>query len=399
MVAFLLVTTAYAAIYVPIAVLIGYWTALIAIPITVVACLLLAFALRSGVPIVVVCNLYLIVLSLMISFIWLTTGGLTITSTDPAFAAFFPVIALLLLGRRWAIYWLAFAVVLVVLNGIPELIGADLPVGMNEEWVPWFLILSLVGHVVFLFIFVSILEASRDRAHRRLEDANLALAAEQEKTQSLLLNILPAEVAEELKIKGRADAHEFEQVTILFSDFKNFTSISENMTPTNLVAELNTCFYEFDAITERYGLEKIKTIGDAYMAASGLAHSESRPVNVVNAALDMQQFITRHREKNAAAGKPSFVMRAGIHTGPVVAGIVGLKKFQYDVWGDTVNTASRMETAGEVGAVNISQATHALIKDEPGLSFTNRGRVEVKGKGELEMYFVHRRPPGTGPTS
>ena len=175
----------------------------------------------------------------------------------------------------------------------------------------------------------------------------MVLAVEQEKTESLLSNILPAEVAEELKATGQAEAKEFEHVTIMFSDFQNFTSISEDMTPADLVAELNACFYAFDAIMGTYHLEKIKTIGDAYMAASGLRHEvSSHPVDMVRAALEMQAFLAAHETDNRSKGKPAFVMRVGIHTGPVVAGIVGIKKFQYDVWGDTVNTASRMETAG-----------------------------------------------------
>jgi class 3 adenylate cyclase len=392
MVAFLLVTALYAIVYIPVAILIEYWTALIAIPVAASACLILAMALRRGLRLVVICNGYLFVLSVLISFLWLSTGGIVSTPNDPAFSALYPAIALLLLGRRWALFWLVAAIALVFVNGIPGLLGVELPTGMAPKWVDWFLILSLIGHAVLLFIFVSIFETSRDRAHKQLQVTNVALTAEQEKTESLLLNILPAEVAEELKLKGHAEAHEFDQCTILFSDFQNFTAISENMTPTDLVAELNACFYAFDAIMEQFELEKIKTIGDAYMAASGLAHSESLPVNVIRAAINMQDFMKKHRVENLAAGKPAFVMRAGIHTGPVVAGIVGVKKFQYDVWGDTVNTASRMETSGEIGEVNISQATHQLVKQEPDLLFTPRGKVNVKGKGDLEMFFVQARP-------
>lgn len=389
MVAFLLVTALYAILYVPVSIGIGYRTALIAIPITAVVCVALCFALRHGVSLVVVCNSYLLNSALMISFLWLTTGGLTMTPNDPAFTALYPVIALLLLGRRWALFWLAVSVALLAGNGIPGLLGVELPTGMGADWVPWFLVLSLIGHSILLYIFVNLFETSRDRAHKALEVANDALAVEQEKTENLLLNILPAEVAEELKATGAAAAQEFEAVTILFSDFKNFTGISADMTPQDLVAELNICFYEFDAIMERFHLEKIKTIGDAYMAASGLPHETgSDPVDVVRAAIEMQAFMARHSEENAAAGKPSFTMRVGIHSGPVVAGIVGVKKFQYDIWGDTVNTASRMETAGEEGQVNLSEATYELVKSEPGLVFTSRGKVEAKGKGELEMYFV-----------
>ena len=389
MVSFLLVTASYAVLYIPVAILIEYWSAVVAIPLTAVACVYLSFALRRGTSIVVVCNGYLFFLSTSISFIWLSTGGLISTPNDPAFSALYPVIALLLLGRRWAIFWLTASLFLVAANGLPGLLGVDLPVGMSQQWVPWFLVLSLLGHSVLLYVFVSIFETSRDRAHKQLEVANKALAVEQEKTENLLLNILPAEVAEELKATGQAEAHEFDQVTVLFSDFKNFTAISEHMTPTDLVAELNTCFYAFDAIMETYDLEKIKTIGDAYMAASGLNKtSVSLPANMIHAALEMQDFMARHKADNLAQGKPAFVMRAGIHTGPLVAGIVGATKFQYDVWGDTVNTASRMEISGREGEVNISEATYQLVKDEPGLAFVPRGKVEAKGKGELEMYFV-----------
>ena len=252
------------------------------------------------------------------------------------------------------------------------------------------------------------------------------LRAEKERSEVLLLNILPEEVAEELKAKGEAAAKFIDQVTILFTDFKGFTAISERMGPQELVRDLNECFSAFDRICERHGIEKIKTIGDAYMAAGGLpTPNTTHAVDVINAALEMRDFIAEGKAKKAAAGLPYFEIRIGVHTGPVVAGIVGVKKFQYDIWGDTVNTASRMESSGEVGQVNISGATYALVKDvkkvngewsianggsslsptpihhaphsahspfanshSPAFSFTPRGKVLAKGKGEMEMYFV-----------
>jgi len=211
------------------------------------------------------------------------------------------------------------------------------------------------------------------------------------RSDALLLNILPAEVANELKAKGHADAKHFDQVTILFTDFKGFTAASERLSPQELVEELNTCFKAFDGIITARGIEKIKTIGDAYMCAGGLpVPSSSTPAGVVQAALEMQAFMIARKKERDALGKPAFEMRVGIHTGPVIAGIVGVKKFAYDIWGDTVNTASRMESSGAVGQVNISESTYALVRNEPGLTFTSRGKVQAKGKGEMEMYFVSR---------
>ena len=215
------------------------------------------------------------------------------------------------------------------------------------------------------------------------------ISKERKRSDGLLLNILPAEVAEELKDTGSAVAKHFEQATILFSDFKGFTAISEKLTAAQLVEELNACFQAFDHIITARGIEKIKTIGDAYMCVGGLPDPKSStPADVVHAALDMQTFMKRRKSDHDAQGLPAFEMRVGIHTGPVVAGIVGIKKFQYDIWGDTVNTASRMESSGEVGQVNISEATYALVKNGSGLTFTPRGKVQAKGKGEMEMYFV-----------
>ena len=230
-----------------------------------------------------------------------------------------------------------------------------------------------------------------------------AIQKERDRSDELLHNILPEQVATELKIKGHADARSFEDVTIIFTDFKGFTEVSERLSPADLVEELNVCFKAFDTIVDRHGVEKIKTIGDAYMAASGVP--EPRPDSArhaVMAALDMQAFIRHRYDERSRAGLPAFQMRVGLHSGHVVAGIVGLRKFAYDIWGDTVNTASRMESSGEVGQVNISEITYQMVKDAqppegdgPAFAFTPRGKVQAKGKGELEMYFVSLPHQGT----
>ena len=219
--------------------------------------------------------------------------------------------------------------------------------------------------------------------------ARRAIQKEKDVSEGLLLNILPSEVADELKTKGFADAREFDRATILFTDFKGFTALSELLTAAQLVAEIDHCFKAFDGIMGKYRIEKIKTIGDAYMAAGGLPDpAHGPPVDVVHAALEMQLFMVAYGAERKAEGRPFFEMRVGVHTGPVIAGIVGVKKFAYDIWGDTVNTASRMESSGEVGKVNISEATYALVRNEAGLNFTSRGKVQAKGKGEMEMYFA-----------
>jgi class 3 adenylate cyclase/Tfp pilus assembly protein PilF len=220
------------------------------------------------------------------------------------------------------------------------------------------------------------------------------------RSDELLLNILPEEVAEELKEKGSADAKQFDEVTVLFTDFKGFTQLSEKLSPQELVAEINECFSAFDHIMQKHGVEKIKTIGDAYMAVGGLpTPNKTHAEDVVRAALEIQQLMqapadhfeaeeSQRVEQVAPLGRFRGAVRIGVHTGPVVAGIVGVKKFAYDIWGDTVNTASRMESSGEVGRVNISGSTYELVKDK--FNCIHRGKITAKGKGEIDMYFVEK---------
>ncbi|MCX6246002.1 MAG: triple tyrosine motif-containing protein [Bacteroidetes bacterium] len=220
-----------------------------------------------------------------------------------------------------------------------------------------------------------------------VEEQKEVIIAEKKKSDDLLLNILPHEVAEELKEKGSAKAKLIDEVTVLFTDFKDFTRLTEQLSAEKLVAEIHECFSAFDRIMEKNGLEKIKTIGDSYMAAGGLpAPNHTHASDAVKAALEIQQFMISHKARKQASGELFFEIRIGLHTGPVVAGIVGVNKYAYDIWGDTVNTASRMETCGESGKVNISGSTYELVKDQFNCEY--RGKVTAKGKGEIDMYFV-----------
>jgi len=232
--------------------------------------------------------------------------------------------------------------------------------------------------------------AQRDnlqQQHQMLEKHKKEIEKQRDESDKLLLNILPAEVAQELKAFGSAKPQHYEMVTVMFTDFKGFTKIAERLTPEQIVHELNRCFLAFDEILEKFDLEKIKTIGDGYMCAGGLPKdNKTNPIDAVRAALAMQQFMYNLKLEKEAKGEAIWELRLGIHTGPVVSGVIGKNKFAYDIWGDTVNVASRMESSGETGKVNISGTTYEYVK-----SYFNcipRGKIMAKNKGEIDMYFV-----------
>jgi class 3 adenylate cyclase len=239
--------------------------------------------------------------------------------------------------------------------------------------------------VIVLVVFRSYKQ--KQKANVLLTTQNEIIESERKKSDALLLNILPVETAEELKEKGFAEARTFESVTVMFTDFKDFTKVAESMDAKSLVKEIDYVFRKFDEIVSYYNIEKIKTIGDAYMAASGLPiENKTHAVDMVNAALEILATIEEIKTDRKNRGLPFFEIRIGVHTGPVVAGIVGTKKFAYDIWGDAVNVASRMESSGEAGKINISGSTYALVKDKFNCLY--RGKVTAKNKGEIDMYFV-----------
>jgi class 3 adenylate cyclase len=220
-----------------------------------------------------------------------------------------------------------------------------------------------------------------------LEEKNKIIREEQKRSDDLLLNILPVLVADELKKQGRTHARFFEDVSVLFADFVGFSRIAEQLSPQQLVTELDTCFQEFDSIIAKFGLEKIKTIGDAYMCAGGLPDGGGSQLrDMVNAARAMQAWLEQWNHGREKLGKPRFDARIGIHNGPVVAGVVGSKKFAFDIWGDTVNIAARVEQAGAGGKINISGHAFQVVQEYFKCEY--RGKIAVKNKGEIDMYYV-----------
>jgi adenylate cyclase len=225
------------------------------------------------------------------------------------------------------------------------------------------------------------------RQQRQLEELLVRVSEEKQKSEDLLLNILPEAVALELKEFGNVRAKRFELAGVLFADFCDFTALSQAMSAEDLVSELNECFSNFDRIARAHGVEKLKTIGDGYLCVAGVPESSPLALpSLAHVGLEIRDFIANRRRERTANGIPYWDVRVGMHCGPLVAGVVGLHKFAYDVWGDTVNIASRMESAGAPGRVNISSEFRAQLS--PTAVCAPRGLIPVKGKGEMEMFFL-----------
>jgi class 3 adenylate cyclase/CheY-like chemotaxis protein len=222
----------------------------------------------------------------------------------------------------------------------------------------------------------------------RLVEQKRQLEEEKRKSDELLKNILPYEIAEQLKNKGKVDAKKYRRASIMFTDFKGFSNLSAQLEPEEIIQELGIFFAKFDEIIDLHFIEKIKTIGDAYMCVGGLPlRNKSNPIDTTLAGLEIQRFVRRYNEQRKSEGLPVWELRLGIHTGPVIAGVIGTKKFAYDIWGDAVNTASRMETSAEPGRVNISGVTYNLIEEFFDCEY--RGKIAAKNIGEIDMYYVN----------
>ncbi|MEO8146490.1 MAG: adenylate/guanylate cyclase domain-containing protein [Bacteroidia bacterium] len=246
------------------------------------------------------------------------------------------------------------------------------------------------GALLGMISVASIFYMQRNKITREKEiseEERLKTEAAKKQSEELLLNILPSEIADEIKRTGTATAKSFTMVTVMFTDFKDFTSVSEKVSAELLVDEIHTCFSAFDHIMQKHKIEKIKTIGDSYLCASGLPVSNyTHATDMLNAAFEIRNYMLQRKKEKERRGEVPFELRIGIHTGPVVAGIVGVRKYAYDIWGDTVNLAARMEQNSEAGKVNISGSTYELVKDK--FNCVHRGKIQAKNKGEIDMYFV-----------
>ena len=247
----------------------------------------------------------------------------------------------------------------------------------------------LAGLGVFLIIGVQLYRNNRQKqkSNKELAEKNELITVEKQRSDELLLNILPSEVADEIKQHGYSKAKTYSMVTVMFTDFKDFSSVSEKISGELLVDEINYCFSAFDNIVQKYRVEKIKTVGDAYICVGGMpALNFTHATDIIHAAIEIRNFMLNRKKEKEEKGEIPFELRIGIHTGPVVAGIVGVKKYAYDIWGDTVNLAARMEQNSEAGKINISGNTYELVKGK--FTCIHRGKIDAKNKGEVDMYFV-----------
>jgi adenylate cyclase len=321
-------------------------------------------------------------------------GGVVASGIVMAWAVASPFGSIILHGARASLPWFVAFLALTVASGIAEpwlsLHAATFSASMRLL----FTLMNVAGVAAVTFALLQYAFRRREAMQAALEVEHELLQAEREKSERLLVNILPAPIADRLKRSDAAIADAFGEVTILFSDIVDFTKLSACISPADLVAFLDEIFSGLDQLAERHGIEKIKTIGDAYMAAAGLPAPRSDHAEAVaEMALDMRDSFARLCGPD---GNP-LKMRIGIHSGPVVAGVIGRRKFIYDVWGDAVNLASRMESHGVPGEIHVSEETHRRLSDR--YLFESRGTIHIKGKGELRTWLLKARKPAGIPTA
>ncbi len=382
-----IVTAFYALSYVPVCLLIKYYSALPCI-VFIECIIVLSFSLmKKEAGISIITNIYLTSISLCEIWLMLRSGGIVGNPTDPLFVVVLPIIALLCIGKKAALFWFIIGILIIFSVGMGQVLGYHYPIDIPSKYIALFGVLSYCGHLVFIFIFISIFDSGKVRVMNEVIKQRKIADAEKQKSENLLLNILPAEISAELKQTGKTKARSYSTVSVMFGDFVNFTRIGELLTPERLVFTIGEYFEAFDHVIEKYGIEKIKTVGDAYICAAGLpVPTEDNAITIIQVAIDILKATEELSIRRRAQEEETFGIRIGIHSGPLVAGVVGVKKFAYDIWGDTVNMAARMQESSDPGRINISETTFNLIKHR--FICTKRGRIEAKHKGLVDMYFV-----------
>lgn len=332
-----------------------------------------------------------LVLILLLPFLLhLSLGDFTSSSAVILWSALCPLGALAFQNSKAAIRWMLLFVSLVILAFFLEK-KVFSPESLLPQWLISLLFVMNISGVAFLGFFVlRYFVTQNQQVKEQLKQEQALLAAEREKSESLLLNILPASIAKRLKGGETIIADEYPQAAILFADLVGFTKTTQSISPARMVDNLNKIFTHFDKLVEQFGLEKIKTIGDSYMVVSGLdKNKQDHFFNIADLGLNMLADISNF----SLNGNERCNVRIGIHSGPVVAGVIGSKKFTYDVWGDTVNTASRMERYGEPGKIQVSEKFYQQLKD--GYTFEYRGQTEIKSKGMMNLYYLTGRKTGS----
>jgi class 3 adenylate cyclase len=335
----------------------------------------------------------LLFLNIIGAYLAISCGLITaLTKADPVYIGgnlfVLTILAMVPVRRRAAL--MIFVASLVTLFGVGYLKGMSFQTASTR-----YSLYDLLSVTVVAILFIYLLDTNRFASwlkSRKIVQQSGELRSDKDKIDKLLLNILPPAVAQELKDQGYVKPVFYQSTTVVFTDFVGFTKITEKLTPDQLVRELDEVFSHFDRVMDKYGLEKLKTIGDSYMYAGGIpVVNNTHEIDAVLGALEIQSFIEQVNEEKKSKGRPVFEIRIGINTGPLMAGVVGEKKFVYDVWGDSVNLASRMESSGERGKVNISESTCVRVKDF--FEMEARGQVLAKNKGAVDMYFVERIRP------
>jgi guanylate cyclase len=320
----------------------------------------------------------------------LALGNFVSSSAVIIWAILCPLGALAFQNSKTAVYWLFVFIIFMIVVFFLENKLAINETQLPDKLVSVLFALNISGVTLLVFYLLRYFVSQSERVKQQLKHEQAMLEIEQEKSEKLLLNILPTSIAQRLKAGEKVIADEYDKAVILFADIVEFTSISQHIAPQRLVENLNNIFTHFDQLVEKYDLEKIKTIGDAYMVASGLNGIHDEQVrNMADLALSMARDI----QNFSLDGHTKCDLRIGIHIGSVTAGVIGSKKFSYDVWGDAVNTASRMESSGEAGKIQVSEEFYNYIKDD--YDCLHRGKMEIKGKGQMDLYFLlKKRHPG-----